>query len=316
MLIANYSIFDFFVVAWHNASMGEMAVQVGRYKRKDGTWVRGYTKIVPTADHSLQKVSKSRGGVQGLASREPEAEDVIFALDPETSPWSQVGFTHDSNWLVWHLSGYSPKDTARKQKAGCQPGLLEYGKLYEYVEDNPHFDWKDFPVQHLTDISYLFETWQFNEPIEHFDVSNIVNMRSLFEENEIFNQPLNGWDVSNVKNMRAMFSGAVEFNQPLNSWDVSNVEDMCNMFCAAYNFDQNLGAWDISNAPDMEDMFFLSGMSAKNLSLTFQGWAARLAETKNGSKTIELGKLPETVDKMDKKGKVALKHLQFGRQVR
>jgi hypothetical protein len=271
--------------------MGEIAVQVGRYKRKDGTWVRGHTKTVTTVDKNLKKVRGSRGGVQGLASREPDAKDVIFALDPETSAWSQAGFTHDSNWLVWHLNGYSPKDAARNQKAGRQPVLLEYGELYEHVEANPNFDWKDFPVRHLTDISYLFETWNFNESIEHFDVSNVVNMRSLFEENEIF-------------------------NQPLNSWDVSNVEDMRNMFCAAYNFDQNLGAWDISNAPDMEDMFFLSGVSAKNLSLTFQGWAARLAETKDGSKTIDLGKLPETAKKMDKKGKVALKYLQLGSQVR
>ena len=292
--------------------MGERVVQVGRYRRGDGTWVSGHTKTITTRDKNLKKVRGSRGGVQGLASREPEAEDVIFALDPETSPWSQAGFTLDSNWLVWHLSGYSPKDAARKQKAGCQPGLLEYGKLYEYVEANPHFNWKDFPVKHLTDISYLFETLQFNEPIEHFDVSNIVNMRSLFEENEIFNQPLNSWDVSNVENMRAMFSGAVEFNQPLDSWDVSSVEDMRNMFCVAYSFDQNLGAWDISNVTDMEDMFFLSGMSVKNLSLTFQGWAAKLAETKNGSKTIDLGKLPETAEKMDKKGKAALKYLQLG----
>jgi hypothetical protein len=123
----------------------------------------GHTKTVTTTDGNLKKVRGSRGGVQGLASREPEAEDVIFALDPETSPWSQVGFTHDSNWLVWHLSGYSPKDTARKQKAGRQPGLLEYGEPSTYSEHMPKgnaqyiFTVMRPPREELNDLEYAIE---------------------------------------------------------------------------------------------------------------------------------------------------------------
>ena len=41
-----------------------------------------------------------------------------------------------------------------------------------------------------------------------------------------FNQPLNNWNVSNVTDMKEMFERAHSFNQPLNKWNVSNVEDM------------------------------------------------------------------------------------------
>ena len=37
---------------------------------------------------------------------------------------------------------------------------------------------------------------------------------------------INNWDVSNVTNMRYLFNNAWSFNQPLNNWNVSNVERM------------------------------------------------------------------------------------------
>ena len=40
-----------------------------------------------------------------------------------------------------------------------------------------------------------------------------------------FNQDLNNWDVSNVTNMSSMFDDATNFNQDISSWDVSNVKD-------------------------------------------------------------------------------------------
>ncbi|TLE04079.1 BspA family leucine-rich repeat surface protein [Helicobacter bilis] len=66
--------------------------------------------------------------------------------------------------------------------------------------------------------------------IESWDVSNVINMRSMFEHAISFNQPLDDWDVSNVENMRSMFNTAKSFNQSLNNWDVSNVKNMDHMF--------------------------------------------------------------------------------------
>ena len=66
---------------------------------------------------------------------------------------------------------------------------------------------------------------------------------------------ISNWDMSNVTNMKFMFEGAVSFNQPLNNWNVSNVTNMKFMFCAAESFNQPLNNWNVSNVEDMEGMF-------------------------------------------------------------
>ena len=53
--------------------------------------------------------------------------------------------------------------------------------------------------------------------ISHWDVSNVTDMSSLFQNATSFNQPLNNWNVSNVKNMGFMFGVAESFNQPLHA---------------------------------------------------------------------------------------------------
>ena len=50
----------------------------------------------------------------------------------------------------------------------------------------------------------------------------------MFRNARSFNQPLNNWNVSNVMYMGSMFDGAISFNQPLNNWNVSNVKFMSN----------------------------------------------------------------------------------------
>ena len=60
---------------------------------------------------------------------------------------------------------------------------------------------------------------RFNQPLNDWNVSRSVNtMRSMFLGHTGFNQPLNDWDVSNVSEMRLMFNDAFEFNQCLSSW--------------------------------------------------------------------------------------------------
>ena len=88
--------------------------------------------------------------------------------------------------------------------------------------------------------------------ISHWDVSNVTDMSSLFENagtkrTTSFNQPLNNWNVSNVKDMFCMFQEAKSFNQPLNKWNMSNVRDMRWMFSKATSFNQSLNNWNVSN---------------------------------------------------------------------
>ena len=48
----------------------------------------------------------------------------------------------------------------------------------------------------------------------------------MFSDCENFNQPLNNWDVSNVINMNKMLANCTNFNQPLNNWNISNMENI------------------------------------------------------------------------------------------
>ena len=46
-------------------------------------------------------------------------------------------------------------------------------------------------------------------------MSNVTNMRAMFEDSRYFNGDISSWDVSSVTNMFFMFSGALSFNHNL-----------------------------------------------------------------------------------------------------
>ncbi|MEG0917392.1 MAG: BspA family leucine-rich repeat surface protein, partial [Myroides sp.] len=48
-------------------------------------------------------------------------------------------------------------------------------------------------------------------------------MLSMFKQTKAFNQPLDKWNVSNVVDMRNMFYDARAFNQSLGNWNLKNI---------------------------------------------------------------------------------------------
>ena len=98
-------------------------------------------------------------------------------------------------------------------------------------------------------------TTAFNQPIGQWNVSNVINMRSMFMGATAFNQLIGDWNVSNVINMRSMFFDARAFNQPIGQWNVSNVTTMEGMFHRARSFNQPIGQWNVSRVTDMSSMF-------------------------------------------------------------
>jgi len=100
----------------------------------------------------------------------------------------------------------------------------------------------------------------------------LFNMNEMFSFALTFNQPLNEWDVSQVVNMNRMFDCGHSpnpalnpaFNQPINVWDVSQVVDMHGMFSHATDFNQPLNEWDVSQGVDMHEMFASTGIYAFN----------------------------------------------------
>ena len=76
--------------------------------------------------------------------------------------------------------------------------------------------------------SFLQSFLQFNRDISGWDVSNVQDMRWMFQDSQ-FNGDISGWNVSNVQRMGWMF-GNSQFNGDLSRWDVSNVTNVSNMF--------------------------------------------------------------------------------------
>ena len=54
-------------------------------------------------------------------------------------------------------------------------------------------------------------------------------MEWMFNDSE-FNQPIGDWDVSNVRDMRNMFNEAAFFNQDISKWNIHKDCKTANMF--------------------------------------------------------------------------------------
>ena len=151
-----------------------------------------------------------------------------------------------------------------------------------YVEDSKFANCGligTWDVSQVTNMKSLFEgKSNFNEDISNWNVSNVTDMQSMFICAG-FNQDISGWDVSSVTNMAGMFAqlcGVIKnyFNQDINGWDVSNVRDMGLMFRGNEVFNQPLGAWDVRSVVsewEMIGMFY--GATAFNQNLS--GWCVR-----------------------------------------
>ena len=110
-------------------------------------------------------------------------------------------------------------------------------------------------LSNVTSMALMFYyATSFNEPIDHWDVSNITNMDRVFGGTSL-NQDLNGWNVSNVTNMYGLFVNASSFNGNISSWDVSKVTNMGNLFSGATVFNQDISGWNVNSATDMRSMF-------------------------------------------------------------
>jgi surface protein len=90
----------------------------------------------------------------------------------------------------------------------------------------------------------------------YWDVSQVTQMNSTFENRLSFNGLLHRWDVSNVKNMTRMFYYADSFNGDLSTWDVSSVVDMKYMFAYAYQFSGDVSSWTGSAATSAQTNMF------------------------------------------------------------
>ena len=111
---------------------------------------------------------------------------------------------------------------------------------------------------YIVNMGYLFYTnkKEFNDNIEDWNTSNVIDMSGMFYNALSFNQPLNNWNTSNVIYMQFMFYNNENFNQNLNNWNISNVTHMHHMFYNAVSFNQLINDWNISNVQTIYCMFY------------------------------------------------------------
>jgi len=141
--------------------------------------------------------------------------------------------------------------------ANVPTAVAEYGRI------------SDWDVSAVTDYGFLFSNLRCNLNISAWDVSNIDNMDSAFQQATNFNHDLSAWDTSRVRNMAYMFQWAMVFNQDLSSWNTEKVENMAYMFQGAMVFNQDLSSWNTENVKNMAFMFYQASAFNSDIS----GWS-------------------------------------------
>lgn len=165
-----------------------------------------------------------------------------------------------------------------------------------------------------TNFKYMFSGASpvfFNQPLTNLvntASTTDVNLVGMFESATLFNQDIGSWNLANVTNMRSMFQNATAFNnggspniqnwsaplcinfgytfynstvfnQPLtnlvNTATTSSV-DLSFMFSTTGTmmFNQNIGSWNVSNAFDMGSMFQNATAFNNGGSPDIQNWTA------------------------------------------
>jgi surface protein len=111
----------------------------------------------------------------------------------------------------------------------------------------------------------------FNQPLNLWDTSAVIDMSYLFSNASRFNQNINAWDTSSVTTMFRMFfsdltyfppyvsdsSLKMDYNQPMDNWNTSAVisTGMERMFQNCQFIDQDISGWCVFNIKSLPTGF-------------------------------------------------------------
>lgn len=167
---------------------------------------------------------------------------------------------HNRNMNIYNKNIIDPQKIYNNIINGLGANEYEIKSLNDYTAVTVARSEED--LQNI--VNYYSKSYPY-ESLNWLDVSGIDDMHNLFsryDENYldikdiIYNGDISQWDVSNVRNMRCMFEFSI-FTGNIYNWDVSNVTDMSCMFYDA-DFNGNISRWDVSSVITMNEMFAYS----------------------------------------------------------
>lgn len=105
--------------------------------------------------------------------------------------------------------------------------------------------------------SLFYDQVNFDIDISHFDTSNVVNMRYMFNCCSKFNQNVfEYFDTSKVEDMWYMLQNCKRFNQQLTNLNTSKVNDLSYFLSDCENFNQQINHLDTYNCDNFECFLF------------------------------------------------------------
>ena len=158
--------------------------------------------------------------------------------------------------------------------------------FFENTTFNQPIDWNFSQVASNVTFELMFSgATAFNSPII-IDTNKVNNMRLMFENALNFNQSLNHFDVSNVVDMFAMFRGASSFNQDLTNWVFSpSLSSMDNLFEGASNFNGDITTWNTSAIGTFKGTW----KNASSFNQDLSGWCVSSVDRIDDIEDYDLG---------------------------
>jgi len=126
----------------------------------------------------------------------------------------------------------------------------------------------------VTTVSGMFSGTPFvGLGIENFDVSQVTEFNSTFENCTSFNGNISGWDLSSCTGMYKAFRGCSSLNQDLSAWNTSNITDFRHTFelCSVFEGD-GLDSWDVTSVTHASSFLNGTAFTNSNYQLSLVAW--------------------------------------------